>query len=73
MKYHKIPFKERQRHYDYQFNQTERQIKLLTERAQKQAEKEKLEWLGKCEMNDKERQEAEMFKRLIEIMERERG
>ena len=35
MKLNKIPFKEKQRHYDYQFNQTDRQEELCMKKEAK--------------------------------------
>ena len=66
--YNKLPFKERKRHAEYRFNQTERQDKIQFEREMKKYEKEKL---SACrELSDKERQEEEVMKRLKEIAER---
>lgn len=39
MKLNKIPFKEKQRHYDYQFNQTDKQEELAMKKEAKRLRK----------------------------------
>ena len=39
MKQKNIPYKEKQRHYDYQFNQTDKQEELLMKKEEKQLRK----------------------------------
>lgn len=39
MKQKNIPYKEKQRHYDYQFNQTDKQEELLIKKEEKQLRK----------------------------------
>ena len=48
----KIPFKERTRQYDYEFNHTERQCKLAEKRAQELDMEEKLKALKEREKNN---------------------
>lgn len=63
--YNKLPFKERKRYLKYNFEQTERQEKRLLELEMKRYEEEVCQ--AKQGMSDKEMQEEEVFKRLLEI------
>lgn len=63
--YNKLPFKERKRHLKYNFEQTERQEKRLLELEMKRYEDEV--YRAKQGMTDKEMQEEEAFKRLLEF------
>ena len=71
MNYNKLPFKERKRHLDYQFNQTEKQEKALLLEEMKRLEEEKRRC---CEENyatsDKERQHEEILSNLKELEQR---
>ncbi len=39
MKLNKIPFKDKQRHYDYQYNQTDKQEELAMKKEEKKLRK----------------------------------
>ena len=52
MKLNKIPFKEKQRHYHYQFNQTDRQEELCMKKAAKELRKLKEQAICQCRQND---------------------
>lgn len=71
MNYNKLPFKERKRHLDYQFNQTQKQEKALLLEELKCFEEEKRRC---CEENyatsDKERQHEEILAYLKELEQR---
>lgn len=71
MNYNKLPFKERKRHLDYQFNQTQKQEKALLLEEMKCFEEEKRRC---CEENyatsDKERQHEEILAYLKELEQR---
>lgn len=66
MNYNKLPFKERKRHLDYQFNQTEKQEKALLLEEMKRFEEEKRRYY----MSDKERQQEEILDYLKELEQR---
>ena len=69
--YNKLPFKERKRHLEYSYNQTERQEELLKKKLIKSLEEEKLAAYREQESKtDKERQEQEAFNRLKALAER---
>lgn len=65
MKYNKLPSKERQRHYDYQYNQAARQEKLLL-KHEKKLMREKFNFLCREQENktEKEREVDEIYKKL---------
>lgn len=52
MKQNKIPFKERQRHYDYQYNQTDKQEELALKKEAKLLRKLKEQAICQCRQND---------------------
>ena len=64
--YNKLPFKERKRHYDYQYNQTYRQEEILLERERKKLMQEKADALCREERfkTEKERETEEIYKKL---------
>ena len=64
--YNKLPFKERKRHLKYNFEQTERQEKRLIELEMQRYEAEACR--AKQGMTDKETQEQEAFRRLLNLM-----
>ena len=68
--YNKLPFKERKRHLDYQYNQTAKQEELLIKRELKALEEEKLAAYRENYKTDKEREMDEVFERLRAVMER---
>lgn len=71
MNYNKLPFKERKRHLDYQFNQTEKQEKALLLEEMKRLEEEKRRcYEENYAMSDKERQQEEIFAYLKELEQR---
>ena len=51
MKLNKIPFKEKQRHYDYQFNQTDKQEELVMKKDAKRIRKLKEQAICQCRQN----------------------
>ena len=69
--YNKIPFKERKRHYDYQYKQTDRQeeICLKHEEEKLKQERKKLDALHweQSHQTEKEREVEEVYKRLKSI------
>lgn len=54
MKLNKIPFKEKQRHYDYQFNQPDKQEEIAMRKEEKQLRRLKEQAICQCRQNDKE-------------------
>ena len=64
MNYNKLPFKERKRQYDYQYNQTAKQEELLLKREAQKLEKEKLEDYRRKYQTDKDREAEEIYKQL---------
>ena len=67
--YNKLPFKERKRHLEYSYKQTERQEELLI----KKMIKEKFAAYGEEESKtDKDRECDEVYKRLKALEERNR-
>lgn len=52
MKLNKIPFKEKQRHYDYQYNQTDKQEELAMKKEAKLLRKLKEQAICQCRQND---------------------
>lgn len=64
--YNKLPSKERQRHYDYQYNQTARQEELLLRHEKEKLMREKLDFLCREQENqtEKEREADEIYKKL---------
>ena len=69
-RFHKLPIKERKRQAEYNFNQTERQWKQEEKRMMKEFERLKNSASPACrEQTDKERQEREVVKRLMQIAE----
>lgn len=52
MKLNKIPFKEKQRHYDYQINQPDRQEELCMKKEAKKLRKLKEQAICQCRQND---------------------
>lgn len=63
--YNKLPFKERKRHLDYQYNQTTKQEELLIKRELKALEEEKLAAWREQSKTDKEREFEEIFARFV--------
>ena len=69
--YNKLPFKERKRHLEYQFNQTERQEEILIKKEIERMRREKIEAHRSEEpTSEKEREMNEQMKRILEITER---
>lgn len=68
--FNKLPIKERKRQAKYNFNQTERQWKQEEKRMMKEFERLKNSASPACrEPTDKELQEQEAIKRLMQIAE----
>lgn len=64
-RFNRLPFKERKRQGEYNFNQLERQFKQEKKRMMHEAKRLKI---SACrELTDKERQEEEAFKRLRDV------
>lgn len=69
--YNKLPFKERKRRLEYQFNQTERQEEILLQREFERLRQEKIAANRSQEpTSEKEREMNEQMKRIPEIAER---
>lgn len=69
--YNKLPFKERKRHLEYQFNQTERQEEILLKREFKRLCQEKIAAQRSDEpTSEKEREMNEQMERFLEFAER---
>jgi hypothetical protein len=66
--YNKLPFKERKRHLDYQYNQTAKQEELLIKRELKALEEEKLAAYRENYKTDKEREMEEALEMLKSVM-----
>lgn len=64
--YNKLPFKERKRHYDYQYNQTARQEELCLKYENEKLMREKFDDFCKEQeyKTEKERETEEAYKRL---------
>lgn len=66
--YNKLPFKERKRHLEYQFNQTERQEEILLKREFERLRQEKIAANRSQEpTSEKEREMNEQMARILEI------
>jgi hypothetical protein len=63
-----LPFKERKRHLDYQYNQTAKQEELLIKRELKALEEEKLAAYRENYKTDKEREMEEALEMLKSVM-----
>jgi hypothetical protein len=73
-RFHKLPIKERKRQAEYNFDQTEKQWKQEEKRMMKEFERLKNSASPACrELTDKERQEQEVVKRLMQIAEMTEG
>lgn len=70
--YNKLPFKERKRHLEYQYNQTERQERILTEREMKRLEQEKFDAFYNEEKykTEKDREAEEAYSLIQTMMKR---
>lgn len=72
MNYNKLPFKERKRQYDYQYNQTAKQEELLLKREAQKIEKELEDFYRKeYYKTDKDREVEEIYKQLETLHKKE--
>lgn len=72
--YNKLPFKERKRHLEYQFNQTERQEEILLKREFERLRQEKIAANRSQEpTSEKEREMLELVKRVAEFENKKEG
>ena len=68
--YNKLPFKERKRHLEYSYKQTERQEELLIKKMIKEKEENFAAYREKECKTDKEREFDEVYKQLKALEER---